>query len=62
MAIINAIGNIAALGTNYNKGMMTTQLQIKDLLQIYTIDREVNRDLGYHRLPKLVILRPLILL
>ncbi|KXH86924.1 DNA sulfur modification protein DndB [Sporosarcina sp. HYO08] len=54
MSDITAIGTIDTLVNKRDKGLMSTQLKIKDILEIYSIDREVNRDLGYHRLPKLV--------
>jgi DNA sulfur modification protein DndB len=47
-------GTIDTLVNKKDKGLMSTQLSIKDILQIYSIDKEVNRDLGYHRIPKLV--------
>ncbi|MEW4216079.1 DNA sulfur modification protein DndB [Bacillus thuringiensis] len=40
--IINIINN--------NKGMMTTQIFIRDILDIYKIDNSVNRDVNYNRL------------
>lgn len=54
MSDVIAIGNINTLINKTDKGFMTTQLKVKDILQIYIIDRTVNRDLGYHRIPKLV--------
>ncbi len=49
-----AVGTIDTLVNKKNKGIMSTQLSIRDILQVYSIDKEVNRDLGYHRMPKLV--------
>lgn len=36
------------------KAIMTSQIKVKDILDLYEIDSSINRDLGYHRLPKLV--------
>lgn len=36
-----------------NKGIMTTQLSVRDLLDIYEIDNRVNRDINYSRLSSL---------
>ena len=54
MSNVVAKGNISTLINKKDKGIMSTQLTIKDILDIYLIDKEVNRDLGYHRIPKLV--------
>lgn len=54
MSDIIAIGNINTLINRTDRGFMTTQLKVKDILKIYLIDKTVNRDLGYHRIPKLV--------
>lgn len=54
MSNVVAKGNISTLINKKDKGIMSTQLTIKDILDIYSIDKEVNRDLGYHRIPKLV--------
>lgn len=35
---------------NGNKGMMTTQILVRDVLEIYNIDKSVNRDINYNRL------------
>jgi len=31
-------------------GVMTTQISVRDLLEVYTIDNDVNRDINYNRL------------
>jgi DNA sulfur modification protein DndB len=54
MGNVTAIGSINTLINKKDKGFMTTQLAIKDILKIYTLDKSINRDLGYHRIPKLV--------
>lgn len=33
-----------------SKGVMTTQIAVRDLLEVYTIDNDVNRDINYARL------------
>jgi len=33
-----------------SKGVMTTQITVRDLLEVYTIDNSVNRDINYARL------------
>ena len=33
-----------------SKGVMTTQIAVRDLLEVYTIDNSVNRDINYARL------------
>ncbi|QFY03798.1 DGQHR domain-containing protein (plasmid) [Bacillus cereus] len=35
---------------NGNKGVMTTQIFVRDILEIYEIDNSVNRDVNYNRL------------
>jgi DNA sulfur modification protein DndB len=35
---------------NSDKGMMTTQILVRDILEIYEIDKSVNRDVNYGRL------------
>lgn len=47
-------GFIDTINKAKNKGVMSTQISIKDILQLYKIDHEVNRDLSYNRLPKLI--------
>ncbi|MCH4825550.1 DNA sulfur modification protein DndB [Planococcus halocryophilus] len=54
MVNVLAKGTINTLINRNDKGIMSTQLSIEEVLEIYTINHEVNRDLGYHRLPKIV--------
>lgn len=35
------------------KGLMTTQIKVENLLGIYLIDNEVNRDINVNRIPKI---------
>ncbi|WP_156576505.1 DNA sulfur modification protein DndB [Bacillus luti] len=46
-------GNIGVTNSNKDKAMMTTQIKVKDILNIHRIDSTVNRDLNYSRLPNL---------
>ncbi|MCL9662070.1 DGQHR domain-containing protein [Paenibacillus hunanensis] len=47
-------GNIDTINTSKSKGLMSSQMQIRDILQVYGLDKEVNRDLSYNRLPGLI--------
>ncbi|WP_342499370.1 DNA sulfur modification protein DndB [Bacillus sp. FSL W7-1034] len=47
-------GGIQPINTEGNKGLMTTQIKVRDILNIYRIDPEINRDLSYNRLPKII--------
>ncbi|PCK13273.1 hypothetical protein CEY07_02820 [Bacillus safensis] len=47
-------GGIQPFDTEGNKGLMTTQIKVRDILNIYRIDPEINRDLNYSRLPKII--------
>jgi DNA sulfur modification protein DndB len=47
-------GNIDTINTSKSKGLMSTQILIKDILKLHTIDKDVNRDLSYNRLPDLL--------
>lgn len=38
---------------NNSRGLLTTQLRIADLLNNYTLNKEVNRDISDHRIPKI---------
>lgn len=47
-------GFIDTINTTKNKGMMSTSISIKDALDLYKVDSEINRDLSYNRLPGLI--------
>ena len=47
-------GGIQPIDKEGHKGLMTTQIKIRDILTIYRIDPEINRDLSYNRLPKII--------
>ncbi|OMD80419.1 MULTISPECIES: DNA sulfur modification protein DndB [Paenibacillus] len=47
-------GSVDTINSLKTKGLMSTQIFIKDLLSLYKLDLEVNRDLSYNRLPDLI--------
>lgn len=47
-------GTIAPLISSNNKGILSSQVKIKDVLNFYKINRYVNRDLSPNRLPKII--------
>ncbi|PEI55919.1 DNA sulfur modification protein DndB [Priestia aryabhattai] len=47
-------GGIQPLDNEGDKGLMTTQIKVRDILTVYRIDPEINRDLNYGRLPKII--------
>lgn len=53
MTKVTAIGSLRPINNSYEKGIMSTQIRVKDILDIYEIDKTINRDLGAHRLPAL---------
>ncbi|AVQ98157.1 hypothetical protein OBCHQ24_03630 [Oceanobacillus iheyensis] len=52
MGYLKIKGSIAS--PDNKKAIMTTQIKIGDILTFSEIDKSVNRDLGYHRMPKLI--------
>lgn len=46
-------GNINVMMST-NKAMMSSQITIDNILKLYKIDSEVNRDLSYNRIPNLI--------
>jgi DNA sulfur modification protein DndB len=53
VSTVNCIGLIQPLDEGFSKGLMTSQMTVKHLLDVFAIDHEVNRDVGSHRLPKI---------
>ncbi|MBE5397289.1 DGQHR domain-containing protein [Brevibacillus borstelensis] len=47
-------GFISPINHSSHKGVMTTQMTIRDILQIYALDSDVNRDLNSNRIPSIV--------
>lgn len=47
-------GMIDTINSSNSKGLMSTQITIKDILKLYRVDKVVNRDLSYNRLPGLL--------
>ena len=54
MEAIKIRGIIQPADLLQNKAIMTSQIKLKDLLNIYEVDRNVNRDINYNRIPKLI--------
>ncbi|WP_311079576.1 DNA sulfur modification protein DndB [Paenibacillus polymyxa] len=54
MELITLSGIINPIDNSNSKGLMTTQIKVKDLLRIYHIDSTVNRDINTSRIPKIV--------
>lgn len=52
--LVNLKGIINPIDELNSKGLMTTQIKVKDLLQIYHIDANINRDINKPRIPKIV--------
>lgn len=50
--IIN--GSIDTINVSKTKGLMSSQLVVKDILRVYKVEKLVNRDLSYNRLPGLL--------
>jgi DNA sulfur modification protein DndB len=51
---INLRGTVDTINKAKSKGMMSTQIPVGDILQLYEIDHKINRDLSYNRLPALL--------
>ncbi|PAE29270.1 hypothetical protein CHI07_10375 [Paenibacillus sp. 7884-2] len=47
-------GVIQTINNSDEKGLMTTQIKVRDILNVYQIDPGINRDLNYSRLPKII--------
>lgn len=47
-------GMIDTINSSNSKGLMSTQITIKDILKLYRVDKVVNRDLSYNRLPGII--------
>ncbi len=50
---IKAYGTIGLINSSNDKAIMTSQLKVRDILNIYRIDSTINRDLSYNRLPQI---------
>jgi DNA sulfur modification protein DndB len=47
-------GSIDTIDSLNSKGLMSTQMTIREVLGKYRLDKDVNRDLSYNRLPDLI--------
>lgn len=47
-------GGIDTIDKQKTKGIMSTQIEIRDVLKVYKLDKEINRDLSYNRIPELI--------
>ncbi|MFC4601967.1 DNA sulfur modification protein DndB [Cohnella hongkongensis] len=47
-------GSIDTINATKTKGLMSSQLVVKDILKVYKVEKLVNRDLAYNRLPSLL--------
>jgi len=54
MGLTTLKGVIYPIDRTNSKGLMATQIKIKELLRIYHVDSTVNRDINIARLPKIV--------
>lgn len=53
MNAIELYGLIYPIDNSNERGVMTTQIKLKDLLKIYKVNKNVNRDVSYNRLPRI---------
>jgi len=54
MATVNIFGDIDLINENEEKGMLSSQMKIRDILELCQIDNSINRDISYVRIPKIV--------
>lgn len=54
MEMIQLSGSIYPIDDFNSKGLMTTLIKVKDLLTVFHIDSDVNRDINTSRIPKLI--------
>lgn len=54
MSTVSIYGTIDIINSNKEKGILSSQMQIKDVLKLYKIDKDINRDISYGRIPKIV--------
>lgn len=53
MSLVTLHGPLAPLDNSKERAIMTTQIKLRDLLTVYKLERDVNRDVNGNRLPKL---------
>ncbi|WP_342496790.1 DNA sulfur modification protein DndB [Bacillus sp. FSL K6-3149] len=54
MSTVSIYGTIDIINSNKEKGILSSQMKLKDVLKLYKIDKEINRDISYGRIPKIV--------
>ncbi|MBY0180759.1 DNA sulfur modification protein DndB [Bacillus subtilis] len=54
MSTVTIFGTIDIINGNKEKGMLSSQMKIRDILELYKIDKNINRDISYGRIPKIV--------
>jgi DNA sulfur modification protein DndB len=54
MSTVSIFGTIDIINGNKEKGMLSSQMKIRDILELYKIDKNINRDISYGRIPKIV--------
>lgn len=54
MSKISFKGTIDTINEARTKGIMSTQIAIRDIVRLSKIDNKINRDLSYNRLPSLL--------
>ncbi|WP_217587494.1 DNA sulfur modification protein DndB [Lentibacillus saliphilus] len=53
MESVRLKGDIELIDDFGEKGLMSTQIKVSDILKLHQIDSQVNRDISYPRLPKI---------
>jgi len=51
---VKILGTIDIINSNNEKGVLSSQMKVKDILALYEIDKSVNRDISYSRIPNIV--------
>lgn len=51
---MKVLGTIDIINSNNEKGVLSSQMRVKDILGLHEIDKTINRDISYSRLPKIV--------
>jgi len=54
MSTVSLFGTIDIINGNKEKGILSSQMKIGDILELYKIDKNTNRDISYGRIPKIV--------
>lgn len=54
MFSVKVLGSIDIINSNNKKGVLSSQMKVKDILNLHKIDKAVNRDISYVRIPKII--------